>query len=200
MLQLELPAEMSALPIDTTSSAASSKNKETSVVVGTVHSSRVEMYSWQTMPAAVSMSGEKTQDMMNLTTFFQPIRHLLAISEGSIAIFFSKTIRLIQLSQSEGRTIQEIELFTGVRPSPGERFPPGVQFEKLINCAQMDCTGTIMAVASAAVGTVQPPRMKGFQNSVTITFFQLALVDKDSKPIPAGTNPPGAMPNFKQCH
>lgn len=62
----------------------------------------------------------------------------------------------------------------------------------------MDCTGTIMAVASAAVGTVQPPRMKGFCNSVTVTFFQLLSVDKDGKPVPAATKL--AVPNFKQCH
>ena len=55
------------------------------------------MFSWQTLPPAISMTGEKTQDMMNLTTFFQPVRHLLAIGHDfdSIAIFFTKTIRIV---------------------------------------------------------------------------------------------------------
>jgi hypothetical protein len=70
---------------------------EYSVVIGSQCSNAIEMFSWQTLPPAISMTGEKTQDMMNLTTFFQPVKHLLAIGHDfdSIAIFFSKTIRIV---------------------------------------------------------------------------------------------------------
>jgi hypothetical protein len=64
--------------------------------------------------------------MMSLSTYFQPVRYLLAVGEDTVAIFYGKTIRLVQLAQMESKIIQEIELFTGVRPSPGERFPPGL--------------------------------------------------------------------------
>ena len=92
MLQLDLASDISALPIDSTSMT---KNRETSVVIASTSSNSIEMFSWQTLPAAVSMSGEKTQDMMSLSTFFQQVRCLLGVGEDTVAVFFSKTIRLI---------------------------------------------------------------------------------------------------------
>lgn len=101
MLLLDLPTSKSARPQPTEKAIfpinPQNQEKEYSVVVGSHSSSTVEMFSWQTMPAAVSMSGEKTQDMMNITSFFQPVRHLLSVGHDfdSVAIFFSKTIRIV---------------------------------------------------------------------------------------------------------
>lgn len=67
--------------------------------------------------------------------------------------------------------IQEIEMFTGIRPYPSQRFPPQLNTQPSINAAAINSSNQVLAVSSSLAGISSG---KSFCSLVTLTFFSIS--------------------------
>ena len=64
---------------------------------------------------------------------------MLPVKESdTFAIFYERTIHLVLLSQTENELLQEVELFTGLLPTPAQRFPQSKVHQPVINSAAIN--------------------------------------------------------------
>ena len=54
-----------------------------------------------------------------IDSFYQEVKFLLPVKQSdTFAIFYERTIHMVLLSQTENELLQEVELFTGLLPTP----------------------------------------------------------------------------------
>ena len=92
------------------------------VIVVSEATSSVRVHTW-----AFNNNAQQSDVLTHATTidsFYQPVKFLLPIRESdTFAIFYERTVHMVLLSQTENQLLQEVELFTGLLPSPAQRFP-----------------------------------------------------------------------------
>ena len=112
-----------------------------------------------------------------IDSFYQEVKFLLPVrGSDTFAIFYERTIHMVLLSQTENQLLQEVELFTGLLPSPSARFPQSKAHQPVINCAALNFDNKVIAVASTSRGTKLSSansRSQDYVNKVTLTFYEI---------------------------